>query len=124
MTVWLAVIAGGAVGAPLRFLLDRAVTSRLAGTQPPREFPWGLLVVNVLGSALAGLALATTSGELRVLLLAGLCGAFTTFSGYGWETTRLWDSARGAFWAAVVVMPVACVLAFLLFWRLGAMVAG
>ena len=124
MTVWLAVVLGGAVGAPLRFLVDRAVTARTAGPQPPREFPWGLLVVNVLGSALAGLVLATTTGDLRVLLLAGFCGAFTTFSGFGWEAHRLWDAARRAFWAAVLVMPVACVLAFLAFWRLGAGLAG
>jgi CrcB protein len=81
----------------LRYLVDRAVTARTAGTQPRREFPYGLLAVNVLGSALAGLVLATTTGDLRVLLLAGFCGAFTTFSGYGWEVTRLWDTARGAF---------------------------
>lgn len=124
MSAWLAVVAGGTVGAPLRYLVDRAVTARTAGTQPPREFPYGLLVVNVLGSALAGLVLATTTGDLRVLLLAGFCGAFTTFSGYGWEVTRLWDTARGIFWAAVVVMPVACLVAFLGFWRLGALVAG
>ena len=124
MSAWLAVVAGGAVGAPLRYLIDRAVTSRTAGTRPPREFPYGLLVVNVLGSALAGLVLATTTGDLRVLLLAGFCGALTTFSGYGWETTRLWDTARGTFWASVAVMPAACVVAFLGFWRLGALVAG
>lgn len=124
MSTWLAVVAGGAVGAPLRYLLDRAVTTRTAGTQPPREFPYGLLVVNVLGSAIAGLVLATTTGDLRVLLLAGFCGAFTTFSGFGWEVTRLWDTSRGTFWAAVLVMPAACLAAFLGFWRLGALLAG
>ena len=124
MSAWLAVVAGGAVGAPLRYLLDRAVTARTAGTEPPREFPYGLLVVNVLGSALAGIVLATTTGDLRVLLLAGFCGAFTTFSGYGWEVARLWDTARAAFWAAVLVMPAACLVAVLGFWRLAVLVAG
>lgn len=117
MTMWLAVVLGGAIGAPLRFLLDGAVTRRTAGTTPPREFPWGLFVVNVLGSLVAGVVLASTTGDLRVLLLAGFCGAFTTFSGFAWEVDRLWSTARRAFWAAVVAMPVACVGAFLLAWR-------
>lgn len=117
MTMWLAVVLGGAIGAPLRFLVDGAVTRRTAGATPPREFPWGLFVVNVLGSLAAGVVLAATSGDLRVLLLAGFCGAFTTFSGFAWEADRLWSAARSAFWAAVVAMPVACVVAFLVGWR-------
>lgn len=123
MTMWLAVMLGGALGAPLRFLLDRAVTTRVAGTGALAEYPWGLFTVNVLGSMLAGVVLATTTGDLRVLLLAGFCGAFTTFSGFAWETDRLWGVARGAFWAAVVGMPGACVLAFLAAWRLAALAA-
>jgi fluoride exporter len=124
MIMWLAVMLGGAVGAPSRYLLDRAVTARTAGANPAAEFPWGLLVVNILGSAAAGLVLATTTGDLRALLLTGFCGAFTTFSGYAWETDRLWAIARPAFWAAVVALPVACVVAFLLTWRLALFVAG
>ena len=67
-----------------------------------------------IGSIAAGLVLAWTTGDLRILLLAGFCGAFTTFSGFGWEAHRLWDASRRAFWAAVVVMPVACVAGFLI----------
>jgi CrcB protein len=122
MTTWLAVVLGGAVGAPLRYLLDRAVTLRVAGAGPRRAFPWGLFVVNALGSLAAGVVLAATSGDLRVLLLAGFCGAFTTFSGFAWEVDRLWAAARPVFWAAVVATPVVCVLAFLAAWRLTAMV--
>jgi CrcB protein len=114
---WLALILGAAIGAPLRYLVDLFVTKRTAGPDPIHEFPWGLLVVNSAGSAIAGIVLATTSGDLRVLLLTGFCGAFTTFSGYAWETGRLWSTARTVFWTAVVVMPAACVGAFLLSWR-------
>jgi CrcB protein len=124
MTMWLAVILGGAVGAPLRYVVDRAVTRRTAGATPPREFPWGLFVVNVLGSLVAGVVLASTTGDLRVLLLAGFCGAFTTFSGFAWEADRLWSIARTAFWSAVVAMPIACVVVFLAAWRLTALVVG
>lgn len=112
-----AVIAGAAIGAPLRYLVDLLVTERAAAMGAARQFPWGLLVVNVLGSAIAGIVLATVTGDLRVLLLSGFCGAFTTFSGFAWETDRLWATARSAFWAAVLVMPAACVGAFLVAWR-------
>lgn len=124
MSAVLAVALGGAIGAPLRYLLDLWVTRRLAGPGPVRAFPWGLLAVNGLGSLLAGIVLASTSGDLRILLLVGVCGAFTTFSGYGWETTRLWRVHRSSFWAAVTVLPVACVVAFVLGWQVTRGIAG
>lgn len=120
---WVAVAVGGAVGAPLRFLLDRWITERTAGATPPSMFPWGLLAVNATGSAVAGVALALTTGTTRTLLLVGLCGAFTTFSGFAWESERLWTVARSTFWWAVVVVPAACFAMFLAAWRL-ASIAG
>ena len=111
---WLAVALGGAIGAPLRYLLDRFVTFRTAGVTRGRALPWGLLAVNTLGSALAGVVLAVTNGDLRVFLLTGLCGGFTTFSGFAWEADRLWDTRRDDFWISVALMTGACVGAFLL----------
>ena len=104
-------------GAPLRYLVDRAVTGPGRRGAGVAQFPWGLTVVNVIGSAAAGIVLATTTGDLRVLLLVGFCGAFTTLSGFAWESDRLWPQARGAFWLAVVVVPVGCVVAFLVAWQ-------
>lgn len=124
MTFMLAVLVGGAIGAPLRFLIDRSVTHRTAGMRGGAEVPWGLIVVNLLGSALAGVVLASTAGDLRVLLLTGLCGALTTFSGFAWETHRLWQVRRTAFWFAFVVTPLICVVAFLLTWHLTGLVVG
>lgn len=128
MSTVLAVAAGGAVGAPLRYLVDRAVTDRVTGRADGVSavvlFPWGLLVVNLLGSLIAGVVLASTTGDLRMLLLVGLCGAFTTFSGFAWEADHLWPDARRVFWLAILGVPVACVVAFMVAWRLTAIVVG
>lgn len=93
MTVLL-VALGGALGAPLRYLVDRAVQVRTDST-----FPWGTLTVNVIGSFVLGalLALAAAGGVPDAVVAAvgiGLCGAFTTYSTFGYETVRL--AADGA----------------------------
>jgi CrcB protein len=85
----LLLLIGGAIGAPTRYLADRAIHST-RGT----AFPWGTLTVNVVGSfLLGGLAAAAHSGGAPTWLLtlvgSGFCGALTTFSGFGLETFRL-----------------------------------
>lgn len=88
MTVLL-VAAGGAVGAVLRYLVDRRV-QRLSDS----DFPFGTLTVNVVGSAilglLAGLMLTGQSADaVHAAVGVGLCGSFTTYSTFGYETVRL-----------------------------------
>jgi CrcB protein len=84
MTVLL-VAAGAAVGAPLRYLLDRAVQAR-----HDSAFPWGTLTVNVLGCLVLGVLVGLPlSGPLSALLGVGFCGALTTYSTFGYETVRL-----------------------------------
>ena len=121
MTV-LAIIIGAAIGAPLRYTVDRWVHDRTAGLTIGDGrwgmVPWGLFAVNVAGSAIAGLVLATTSGDLRLLLLSGFCGALTTFSGFGWDTSLLWSAARTQFWVTAISMPIMCVVAFMAVWNL------
>lgn len=119
----LAIALAAAVGAPARFLLDRWVTDRFANLVWS-DFPWGLLVVNSLGSLVAGLALVLATPAVATVVLVGLCGAFTTFSGFGWDLSRLWQHRSWRFWAAVVVMPAACIAAFMLGSGLGNLVAG
>lgn len=103
MTV-LAVALAGALGAPSRYLVERAISARRG-----RYFPWGTLVVNVTGSLalgfLTGLALyhglATTP---KAVVGTGFIGAYTTFSTYAYETVDVAErtSARVAGTYAVV----------------------
>lgn len=66
------VILGASIGAPLRFWIDQQLRAR-------HRFPYGILVVNVLGSFIIGLALG--SGEpLHSFAAIGFAGAFTTWS--------------------------------------------
>ena len=110
LTMWLAVAAGAVVGAPLRAIVELKATewsTRRDGLLWTR-LPIGLLVVNVAGSFIAGVVLVATSGEVRTLLAVGFCGAFTTFSGYGWHAHRSWREDRPAFWLALVLMVGGC----------------
>jgi fluoride exporter len=92
----LAVMAGGMLGAPARYLADRAVQAR-----HDNVFPWGTLAVNVAGSALLGFLLGAQRHlglppAAFALLGTGFCGGLTTFSTFGYETLRLLeDSAIG-----------------------------
>ncbi|MGN9776919.1 fluoride efflux transporter CrcB [Micromonospora sp. H33] len=89
MTVLL-IALGAAVGAPLRYLTDRAVQARF-GT----AFPWGTLTVNVAGSLLLGILVGLpVSPTIGAPLGTGLCGALTTYSTFSYETLRLARSGR------------------------------
>ena len=84
MTVLL-VLAGGAIGAPARYVTDRLVQSRHTS-----GFPWGTFVVNTVGSLILGTVLGSTaSPELVALVGTGFCGALTTYSTFGYETVAL-----------------------------------
>ncbi|GAA2420278.1 fluoride efflux transporter CrcB [Nonomuraea africana] len=100
---WLLVLLGGAVGALLRYLTDRAVQAR-----HDTVFPWGTFAVNVAGSMilglLAGAGLAGAgSTDVQLLLGTGFCGALTTYSTFSYETLRLAETGA-AFLAAVNVV--------------------
>ncbi|WP_326701338.1 fluoride efflux transporter CrcB [Streptomyces sp. NBC_01754] len=106
MNDFLVVAAGGAVGAPLRYLADRAVQARHDSV-----FPWGTFTVNVIGSlvlgVLTGAALSGAVGHtVQLLLGTGLCGALTTYSTFSYETRRLVEDGARAFAAANVIGSV------------------
>ncbi len=91
----LAIAAGGAVGAVLRFVLSNGIY-RMVG----RDFPYGTLAVNVLGSLMMGFLFITMverqiiSAEWRAAVLVGLLGAFTTFSTFSMETIALLEDGE------------------------------
>ena len=103
---WLLVVMGAMVGAPLRYLTDRAVQSRHDSV-----FPWGTFTVNVVGSlvlgVLTGAVLAgAASSRLQLLLGTGLCGALTTYSTFSYETLRLTETGAGLYALGNVVGSV------------------
>ncbi|MCX2729096.1 fluoride efflux transporter CrcB [Saccharopolyspora sp. NFXS83] len=107
------VFLGAMVGAPLRYLADRAVQSR-----HDTLFPWGTLAVNVLGSLVLGGLTAAGSvlpPAVSAVAAVGFCGALTTYSTFGYETLRLAED-EAYFYAAlnVVVSVLASVGAALL----------
>jgi len=102
----LLVVAGAAVGAPLRYLSDRAIQSR-----HDTVFPWGTFTVNVIGSLILGiLAGAATAGgaspQVQLALGTGFCGALTTYSTFSYETLRLLEDDSRLFAAANVVASI------------------
>ena len=112
----LAAIAGaGAAGALLRFGLSNGV-HRLLG----KEFPYGTMVVNVLGSLLIGyffvllMERTIVSDALRSAVLIGLLGSFTTFSTFSLETLNLFN--EGAYLRAALNVVLSVVLCLAATW--------
>ena len=92
MLTFLYVALGGALGSVARFWLSGAIAVRYGAT-----FPYGTLVVNVVGSFVIGLLVALNLPDGRFLLapparaffMIGVCGGFTTFSSFSLETYAL-----------------------------------
>jgi fluoride exporter len=103
---WLLVLVGGAVGAPVRYLVDRAVSLRSTSV-----FPLGTLTVNLVGCFILGCLAGAASENVRILLGTGFCGALTTFSTFGYETSRLASEGSSRTAVANVVLSVGLGLA-------------
>lgn len=78
---------GGAIGALLRTVVSQQVDID--------EFPVGTFTVNVVGSFSLGLfTFLSLDHSLLLLLGTGVCGSFTTFSSFSFETVRLWETGE------------------------------
>lgn len=83
-----AIVVAGAVGAAARYLVGRVGATA--------AWPWPVLLVNVVGSLLAGVAMHT---ELALIVVTGFAGGLTTFSTFSVETVQLAGEGR---WRAAV----------------------
>lgn len=117
MVIYLLVAIGGALGSVGRFWLNGFVTER-AGS----GFPWGTLIINVLGSFLIGIfatVVPAAQDNARRFLMVGICGGFTTFSAFSLQTLELaqrgdWLRAGGNILGSVTLCLVAVWLGYLL----------
>lgn len=112
----LLVALGGAIGATLRHLVG-VLTLRWLGS----GLPWGTLAVNIVGSFVMGVVAELiarrfdASMELRMFLMTGILGGFTTFSSFSLDTAVLWE--RGdtglafTYVAASVTLSIAALFA-------------
>jgi CrcB protein len=123
MGAWVAVAAGGALGSVARFWLTGAMTA-LTG---PR-FPWGTLLINVVGSFVIGLVAGFTltpvrvamHPDIRIFLMTGVCGGFTTFSAFSLQTLELLQNGEVVPAAGYAIGSVMlCVAATYCGWLLG-----
>lgn len=95
MENYLFVFLGGGLGTTARYWLSGAVYRFL-----PTDFPYGNLVVNILGSFLIGVLMVSfeqrfaVNSSLRVFLAIGILGGFTTFSSFSYETMALLRDAE------------------------------
>jgi len=115
-TLWL-VAVGGALGSVARSLASWAI--------PPGRLPWATIAINIAGSFLIGWLMARwspvdeTSVRFHSFWVVGVCGGFTTFSAFSWQT---FDQLQKGHWGAAVTNVVLsvglCLLATSLGWRL------
>ena len=94
MQAALIVFAGGGLGAVIRHLVNQGIT-RLVGF----EFPWGVMLINISGSFIMGLAAAffafkadaSWSQPIRLFMTTGILGGYTTFSAFSLDVALLWE---------------------------------
>ena len=119
---WLLVFVGGGLGAMARHGMNRAGLALLGP-----GFPWWTLAVNVIGSFLIGLLAGSfgameTGHNMRLFLITGFLGGFTTFSAFSLDALTLWERGAllqaGSYVAGSVIASLIAVAAGLMVSRL------
>lgn len=117
VTSLLLVALGGAIGSVVRALASYAI--------PAGRLPWATIAVNIAGSLLIGalmarfVATSAEAGRAHAFWVAGVCGGFTTFSAFSWQTFAQLE--KGDWWLAgghVLLSVGLCIVATWLGWRL------
>lgn len=107
---------GGAIGSVVRALASWWI--------PAGRLPWATILVNIAGSLLIGwlmakFSLTTENLRLHSFAVVGVCGGFTTFSSFSWQTIEQMQKGQWGLAAANVFLSVAlCLLATWIGWRL------
>jgi CrcB protein len=94
--VFLLIFVGGGIGSMLRHAVNQT-TAAVLGV----NFPFGTLLVNIIGSFIVGLLAGwfalrggSSSQSLRLFLTTGIVGGFTTFSAFTLDTALLWERGQ------------------------------
>lgn len=106
---------GGAIGSAMRFLMATSI-DRWTGV----VFPWGTILVNIVGCFLIGLVAGLTSSDsplmispvIRTFVMIGILGGFTTFSSFSLQTISLMQDGEWL-WAGgnVLISVLVCLIA-------------
>jgi CrcB protein len=116
------VLAGGAAGSLVRYVVGTVIMTRTGG-----RFPFGTVFINITGSFLIGLIMALLTERLRphpnwrLLLVVGFLGGYTTFSSFEWETLSLVKD--GACWLGLLNAVGSVIVGYGAVW-LGAIAGG
>lgn len=113
--LWLA--AGGALGTLLRYWINLLITARFG-----ESLPWGTIFINITGSFVIGLFAALTEPggrlmvppDIRLFVLVGVCGGYTTFSSFSLQTLTLLQTGQPV--RAIVNVVASVVLCLLAVW--------
>ena len=106
MNSFLLVAIGGGIGSVIRFSISLILRTAAA------NFPWPTLIVNIVGCLLIGLVSKATpeswahSQALKLFLVTGILGGFTTFSAFGYETAELIKDGRITAASIYVILSV------------------
>jgi fluoride exporter len=122
MSMILSIAAGGAVGAVGRYLTMAGISHWFG-----HGFPYGTLVVNIIGSMVLGVCIEvfaltwSPSAELRAFFVVGLLGAFTTLSAFSLDVVTLIERGEflsaGSYIIASVILSVAALFFGMIIFR-------
>ena len=116
MNRYLLVMLGAALGGLARYIVGTAVLQRFTARFPENVFPLGTVVVNVTGCFLIGILMtvfvqrADPNPNLRLLLVTGVLGGYTTFSSFAWESFEAIDKEQ--IWIGLANILLSVVLGY------------